>query len=238
MISQTRLYSVYEVAAMCGVGRSTVTYWIRNRGLNATRKGKGYRVSDSDLQAFLPAKGRDLPAGIATSQQDPPVFKPLNPCWQYWQGIENGHRCQACIVLAHRLSPCFIARKSNRLQCQDACPECRHYLDNYRPRFSFIYQLDFPAGVYQDLHFWGANRALEHLFGVDALASVGMGLEQVIHSESLSDIITHNRKQQVGEPVPAAFPITFKTNAGEKVNATVSIYPLCRGENTFLIIGA
>lgn len=45
-------YTCDEVAAMFKVKTSTVWTWVRNDLLPATKLGKSYRISDTDLKKF------------------------------------------------------------------------------------------------------------------------------------------------------------------------------------------
>lgn len=42
-----------EVASKLNIAQSTVTYYIRQKQLNAIKLGKGYKISESDLQEFI-----------------------------------------------------------------------------------------------------------------------------------------------------------------------------------------
>lgn len=42
-----------DVADRLNVAKSTVTYYIRNKQLNAAKIGKGYKISEKDLQEFI-----------------------------------------------------------------------------------------------------------------------------------------------------------------------------------------
>jgi len=51
-----KLLSVADVAAYCGVDRTTVRRWIHNRELSVYRLGQQFRIRESDLKAFLKRK--------------------------------------------------------------------------------------------------------------------------------------------------------------------------------------
>ena len=56
--------SVTQAAALCGVGRTTVGYWIRSNRLPASRKGKKYEIPVQDLLYFLRAGGHKIPVQL------------------------------------------------------------------------------------------------------------------------------------------------------------------------------
>lgn len=45
--------TVSEAAELCGVGHSTVGYWVREKNLAALRVGRGYQISIPELMVFL-----------------------------------------------------------------------------------------------------------------------------------------------------------------------------------------
>lgn len=50
-----QVYKVDEVARMFKVSRITVLRWIKNGRLRARKLGKGYRITEQDLDLFLNA---------------------------------------------------------------------------------------------------------------------------------------------------------------------------------------
>ncbi|NLD23368.1 MAG: helix-turn-helix domain-containing protein [Bacteroidales bacterium] len=52
-MSAEKLYTVKEVSEMLGVSPLTLGRWLRNKELIGTKIGKQWRVTDSDLQAFI-----------------------------------------------------------------------------------------------------------------------------------------------------------------------------------------
>ena len=53
MAGSNKSISVSEAAALCGVGRTTVGYWIRSKKLHAMRVGRNYSIPIDDLLFFL-----------------------------------------------------------------------------------------------------------------------------------------------------------------------------------------
>ena len=47
-----KLYTCEEVAARYSMKLTTIYDWIRNKTLGAVKVGRGYRVRESDLEAF------------------------------------------------------------------------------------------------------------------------------------------------------------------------------------------
>ena len=235
MLENEHYLSVSEIAGLCGVGRSTVTYWIRRKRLKAVENGNGYAVAVSVLHAYLKSSGREIPQEIATGWQGGPDFRSLKPCWAYWKGTAHGAQCPACVVMTRQLRECFIARRSGDLRCGLSCAECRYYQEHYLPRFNFIHQLEFPAAVFKGLHFWGANRILENLCGIGSAESMGLGLDEVLDSPSLAALITTQRQNCLGEQ-GHTFSAALRFGGMAGIALTMSVYPLCREENTFLLM--
>ena len=55
------MLSVLDIAGICGVSRSAVSYWIAKKGLPARRLGKKDMVMVDDLVLFLQSDGRPVP---------------------------------------------------------------------------------------------------------------------------------------------------------------------------------
>jgi excisionase family DNA binding protein len=53
---QDRYQTVQEVAARLEVAEATVRQWIKSGALRAIDIGKGWRISDTDLEHFLKAR--------------------------------------------------------------------------------------------------------------------------------------------------------------------------------------
>ena len=159
--------SVHETAELCGVGHSTVGYWIRSKKLFADRVGKNYSIPVKELLFFLQSTGRNIPVELADMNLREPCFRTIGHCWEYHKGTSHGRNCRDCLVLNNELEVCFSARASSSLCCPEVCHECKYYKANYLPRIQFIFQIDFAAAIYKDLCCWGGNsnfRLLEMVF--------------------------------------------------------------------------
>jgi excisionase family DNA binding protein len=53
---QDRYQTVQELAERLGVSEATVRQWIRGGALRAIDIGKGWRIAETDLAAFLKAR--------------------------------------------------------------------------------------------------------------------------------------------------------------------------------------
>ena len=86
MSQKFQTLSVVEIAEICGVARSTVSYWIAKKSLSAHRSGNKHMVFIDDLLLFLKSDGKPIPqvllepAGGVYAQP----LKPLKRCWEYW----------------------------------------------------------------------------------------------------------------------------------------------------------
>lgn len=237
MSIESGILSVAEAAALCGMSRGTIGYWVRKKGLNAIRSGRSYRIPGEDLLVFLKSTGQKIPQGFRGEELRGPFFKTLQKCSRYWQGSEHGNYCEGCTVLINQLEPCFVARNSSRLKCNIPCNDCQYYQEIFQPRISFVNQIDFPAAVYKNLYLWGGNRRWAELCNVSENDLVGMGIEQFIHGDSLEMVISNIKKRELGDPdVPRAYSIFLKKKQRERVKVCISVYLLKNPSGTHLVL--
>ncbi|HSO20489.1 MAG TPA: helix-turn-helix domain-containing protein [Desulfosarcina sp.] len=229
--------SVSEAAALCGVGRTTVGYWVRSKKLYALRQGRSYAIPEEDLIHFLRVTGQKVPPGIGNGDATEPVFQSFKNCWHYWQQRGGRHRCTDCLVFKRAVDDCFCVREAGRDTCPEACSACRYYREVFVNRIGFIHQIDFPAVVFKGLFFWGGNRAWAELCGQPPERVVGMGVEQVVHPDSLAVIISAFKRISLAEKAEAVDGRIF-INAGRQGRraVTVWIFPLRDPEGTFLLL--
>jgi len=229
--------SVTQAAALCGVGRTTVGYWIRSKKLSASRTGKKYQIPVQDLLYFLKAEGQEIPVQLEKQNLNRPVFRTFQNCWRHFQDHSHGLNCQQCIVFKNRLQVCFSARSSGKLGCLGRCETCRYYQDTYYPRLQFIHQFDTPAAVVNDLYFWAGNREMARLCEVDEMGLVGMGVEQVVHPRSLACVISGAKKKALGDPdIPTEGIVYIKNNQFEQLKVKLSVYLLKEPQVSFLVL--
>ena len=195
--AESGILSVAEAARLFGMSRGTVGYWIRKKGLHAIRTGRRYRISVEDLLFFLKSTGHKIPRGLGGEELRGPIFKTVQKCMQYWQGSEHGNCCKDCTVFINQLEICFAARGSRSLKCNVPCNECQYYQEIIQPIISFVHQIDFPAAVYNESYLWGGNRKWAELCNVPENDLPGMGIEQVVHGDSLGTIIRSRRKLKI-----------------------------------------
>jgi len=239
MSQESQSLSVLEIAEICGVARSTVSYWIAKKSLPAHRSGKKHTVFVDDLILFLKSEAQPVPqalldqlGGVYTQP-----FRPFRRCWEYWTNDARRTKCQHCVVLTCQISKCFTARENQNKQCPINCHECQYFGEYYGPRVAFIHQIDKPAGVYRDLYLWSGNKAWGDLCGVDVKELIGLGMEQFIHPDSLRMFISYDKRQQQGDPsVPDRYQVFFTDKSGRKIEVYLSISPLIRPSGTWLVV--
>jgi excisionase family DNA binding protein len=221
--------SVTQAAVLCGVGRTTVGYWIRSKKLRAGRTGKKYQIPVQDLLYFLKAEGQEIPVQLEKQNLNQPVFRTFQNCWRHFQDHSHGLNCEQCIVFKNRLQICFSARNSGKLSCLGHCETCSYYQDTYYPRLQFIHQFDTPAAVVKDLYFWAGNLEMAKL--------VGMGVEQVVHPRSLECVISGAKKKALGDPdIPTEGSVYIKNNQFEPLKVKLSVYLLNEPQGSFLVL--
>jgi len=228
--------SVTRAADLCGVGRTTIGYWIRSKKVRANRTGRNYKIPIEDLVCYLRATGQEIPPEFLDEEGKEPFFKSFLNCWQYWQGTEHGENCKDCAAYRNQLKTCFLTRYSSGPDVEKECYACRYYKEIYYPRVQFVNQINQPAVVYGDLYFYYGNQLWADLCGVKENDLIGLGIENVVHSESLGIMMSDTKKRTLGDStVPKSYEIFLKNN--DKLKIDISIYPLLDPENAFLIIG-
>jgi len=237
MAQKKKTISVTQAAKLCGVGRTTVGYWIRSRKLRATRTGRNYSIPIEELIFFLRANRQDIPPELAGENTFGPCFRAVQKCWDYWKGQPHGDYCRNCTVFKKQLDVCFGARRSNLTGCPEDCGDCLHYHETYLARIQFVHQIKMPAVVYRDLAIWGANPLWARLCGVGERSLIGMGMENVVHSESLENLIADSRNRSFGAPdVPLSYRLFLKHPDGGKSAVKTWVFPLCDPPDTLLMI--
>ena len=237
MIHRFKKLSVIDIAEICGVARSTVSYWIAKKTLPAQLLGKKHMVSVEDLAAFLEFNGKPVPQilleGIGGMYSHP--LKPVKKCWDFWADHEHGHNCRNCRVFNYQLMECFTVKNNLKLRCPINCHECPFFYEFYVPRVSFVHQIDRPAAIYKDLCLWAGNGAWADLCGIEDKDLIGSGIEKFIHSDSLTLIIGWSKRLSQGDKaVPFGFRAFFNAKSGVRIETFLSISPLKRPSGTVL----
>ena len=228
--------SVTQAAAICGVGRTTVGYWIRSKKLNASRVGKKYVIPVQDLLFFLKKSGQTIPEQLEKENLKGPAVRSFQYCWQYYRDNSHGQNCQRCIAFKNKLHVCFSARNSGTIGCLGHCETCSYYQEIYYPRLHFIHQFDIPAAVIKDLYFWAGNREMNRLCGINKNGLVGTGVEQVVHPRSLECVISSARKKALRDPgTPSEGSIYIKNNQLEQRKVKLSVFLLKEPHGAFLV---
>lgn len=237
MNKHREILSVTQAAALCGVGRTTVGYWIRSKKLRASRAGKKYQIPVQDLLYFLKAEGQEIPVQLKKQNLNRPVFRTFQNCWNYYQEDSHGLNCQQCVAFKNKLQVCFSARNSGTLSSSGHCGTCRYYQDTYHPRLQFIHQFGIPAAVVKDLYFWAGNLEMAKLCEINEMGLVGMGIEQVVHPRSLECVISGAKKKALGDPeIPTEGIIYIKNSKIEQLKVKLSVFLLKEPQGSFLVL--
>jgi len=229
--------SVSKAAALCGVGRTTVGYWIRSKKLYARRLGRNYTIPVEDLLFFLQNSNQRVPSELYYENSSRPIFRSFQNCWQHWHGNAHARNCGDCIAFKNQLHACFTVKDSGLLRCSE-CDQCRYYLETFYPRIQFIHQISMAAAVFKDFHLWGGNAHCAELCEIQPKDLVGMGIEKIVHASSLAKIIEAVKKMALGD-------LAFEKNCSISVNSSrggrreiqLSVYPLREPDRTFLVLG-
>ena len=237
MSKAKRMLSVSEAAALCGVSRGTVGYWLRSKKLTAQQAGRNYAIPVEELVFFLKSTGHKIPSELVDRETAWPYFRTLPDCWDYWGCAEDKDDCKNCIVRAKRLRVCFTAKQYTRRHSERLCHSCRYYLENYFPRLQFVHQIDAPAVVHKDLHFWGGNKDFAELCEVQETELIGMGIERVVHPDSLETLISHSRRRALdNSTIPSTYHVLLKNFQKGKLRIAARECPLKEPEGADLLI--
>lgn len=238
MYPETQMLSVLNISEICDVARSTASYWITQKGLRAQRYGNKFLVAVEDLILFLESIGRPVPQvlveGLGGVFSHP--FKSHQNCWDYWQKGEHGENCESCEVFKFQISECFTLR-THRKKCPVSCSTCQFYYEYFTQYTSFIHQMSLPAAFLKDMYIWSGNRAWGDLCGVDIDSLIGMGIEEIIHPESIKIIINFNKK--IKQSDNAGFlksQVFFEDPDGKKINVNLAMVSLKQPEGAYFAV--
>ena len=231
MAIESQHLSVLEIAEICGVARSTVSYWISKKSLRAHRSGRKHLVSIDDLVPFLTSERQSAPQALLeqVGVVYPQPFRAFKRCWDYWVNDFHGDRCQRCTVFKLQIKECFTAVHNPNRQCPISCHECQYFSEYYGLPVAFIYQIGKPAAVYKDLNIWTGNRAWAEVCDMEVEQLIGMGIEEFVHPESLNTFISYSKGRVQGDPtVPERYRGTFRSGNGGKIDVYLTITPLVK----------
>ena len=239
MQQNNNYYSVSECASLCGVGRGTVHYWIKTQKLHADRSGKSYKVHAQEILLFIKNSNRPLPKELSELISPAPLFGATRMCWDYKHSdAEGSSRCRDCVVYKRKIDICFAARNSSRIKCGESCNSCKFYQQFFFPRIHFIHQIDMPALITRDLYILSGNWLFAEKCGLNTDEIPGMGIEQIVHRDSLRRIMGIIRKKNIGDKnIPKQYTIYIKALNSIKTHVDISVYPLKDPKYSTLIIG-
>lgn len=237
MTIHEKMLSISQIASLCGVGHGTVGYWVRTKKLRAHRVGNQYSISTEALIHYLKSKGREIPNALVKSDRRLPPVSPFLNCWQYFSDTCDRHACDACPIFENRIEVCLTGKETGSLKCPTDCFDCRYYKETYLPKIQFIHQLSSPAAISRGFYLWGGNNPWAKLCGVEEKHLPGMGIEKVIHPDSLENIISVMKKWSLGYlSPPISFQALFKRNGNEKQAVQISVYGLDDPLKTVLLL--
>ena len=239
MAIEIQYLSVIDVADICGVARSTVSYWISKKSLPARRSGKKDLVAANDLVLFLRAEKQSVPQALLELVGGiyPQPFRSFKRCWEYGARDCHSDGCQHCVVFELQIRECFTARHNQNRQCPISCHECRYFSEYYGLSMAFIHQISKPAAIYKDLYLWWGNRAWAEMWGVEVEELIGAGMEDFVHPGSLKTFIGYNKSLLQGDPViPEGYRGTFNCKNGKKIEFYLTVTPLIRPGGVCLAI--
>lgn len=238
MYSETQMLSILNISEICDVARSTVSYWIAQKGLTAHRSGNKFMVAVEDLILFLESIGRDVPESLVdyTGGVFSHPFKPFLNCWEYWKKDGHSGKCENCLVYKYHISECFTV-KNARHECTTDCSRCQYYYDHFTRYTAFIHQMSMPAAVFRDMYILAGNKAWAELCGVDIEYLIGLGIEEIVHPESIRNIINFNKRIKQEENTEFLKSIIyFENQQGQKISARLTITLLTKPEGACFAI--
>ncbi len=133
MQNEKKELTVTEVARLCGVGRTTVGYWVRTNKIRGNRTGRNYKIPVEDLVLYLRAIGQEIPEELLEMFGEQPVFKSFQNCWEFWKGRKSDRNCPDCAVFKNKINDCFTTGK-------EGCSDCRYFIEYVFPKIGFVHQ--------------------------------------------------------------------------------------------------
>jgi excisionase family DNA binding protein len=229
--------SVTQAAVICGVGRTTIGYWIRSGKVRATRVGHNYAIPAGELIYYMKSTGQRVPKELLKLESDHRYFRPFYNCWEYQRGTAHGEHCKDCRVFEHQITPCFTARGSVGVGCGELCSECSFYNDIFSPRLQLVHQFHQPAAIIKNLDIWAGNQALADLCGLTVNDLIGVGIEQIVHNESLTFAISEFKRLGMNG-LSRAEEYSLKLKGKKKaIDVDLSVHPLTEPERSFILLG-
>ena len=190
-----------------------------------------------ELLFFLKSTGQKIPDELRSENLTGPYFRTIQNCWEYFKEKTAIKGCENCTVFKNQLDICFIGRDRSSMNHRAQCSECDYYRETYYCRIEFIHQIALPAAIHKDLYFWGGNRKWAELCEVQEKNLVGMGIEKVIHPDSLETVISNNKKRALGDPLAPRTAHTFLKNSKlGKLEIQIAVYPLTEPSGTWLML--
>jgi excisionase family DNA binding protein len=237
MLVRQKTLSVSQAADLCGVGRTTVGYWIRSKKLRANRVGRNYSIPVQDLLVFLKSTGQQIPPALQDENLKGPIFKSFQHCWEYWQGRDPLRNCEHCIAFRRQLEVCFTAKNSRSSNSSKECDRCQYYVEIFFPRVHFVNQIDMPAAVIKGLYFWCGNTKWAELCEVQKKDLVGIGIEDIVHPSSLASVISCAKRRSLGDfEIPEKCSLCIKNSRAGKLKIEVGLFPLTEPKGSFLVL--
>lgn len=231
------IFSVAEAASLCSVSRGTINYWIQTKKLYASRTGRNYSIPENELIFFLKSTGKEIPSRLINKDHHRPIFRKIKSCWEYWHGKDHAAGCKDGVVLSNKLDVCFTGKESSRFQCNTTCSECQYYLETYFPRIQMVHQFSLPAIVYKDLYIWGGNREFSKLCGCHERQFPGMGIEQLVHPDSLAMVISNIKNRALrDQSVPRSYSIYLNHGKRGKMRTKIAVYSLKEPSRKHLVL--
>lgn len=235
--NQDEVYCVKQIAALCNVNRATVGYWIRSNKLCAIKTGKDYSIPIGELILFLRSSGRQIPREIASKGLGRPSFGAYRTCWQYRQSQMPDESCEGCIVYNKQIDMCFTFEGETPQNNIKQCGDCQYYIEVYLPRIQFIHQFSSPAFVCKDLYIIGGNQKLSELCGFEQNELIGMGIERLVHLDSLEMVIYNEKRRALDD---SNVPINYNyyvegRKKEEKIKICASVCSLSEPYRAFLV---
>lgn len=115
--------------------------------------------------------------------------------------------------------------------------ECEYYHKFYLSRIKFIHQIGMPAAIFKGLFVWGANRPSEALFGFNIGEAIGLGIERVVHPDSMEMVISYAKRRAMGDrSLPTKYSASIRTQNNEKKTVQLLVTPLNEPKGTFLVL--
>ena len=96
----------------------------------------------------------------------------------------------------------------------------------YWPSVQMVNFFEYPAGICKDFYLLGANRQFAQMCGLAEEQLVGLGMENIVHHDSIGELIGFLRAKALGDATSDARMFYLSNPNKDKIKAKLFVFPL------------